>query len=160
MKITENFTWDEVTVSGMAERHGIPNVPPPYLIPAIKNTAAKMELVRAILDNKPITVNSWYRSYTVNKLVGSTNSKSQHTKGEAVDFVCSRFGSPKDLCFRLLDNIDKLDFDQMILEHSWVHISWKADPNYKNRRQVLTLLKNKKYAVGLTNLVGEPYERK
>ncbi len=154
--ITPNFTGKEVLFSYSAERAGIKNrFYDPAILQAIVNTAKNMESVREVLDDSPITVKSWYRSPTVNKLVGSKNSNSQHTKGEAVDFDADDYGTPLDICKRIIES--GITFDQLILEHSWVHISFKS-PSSKNRKQVLSLLANGKYATGLTNKSGKTYK--
>jgi len=89
----------------------------------MEKTAAHMERVRAALGNKSIHVNSFYRSPAVNAAVGS-KSTSQHLLGEAVDFICPAFGTPVEICRKLIELHDLIRFDQLILEHSWVHISF------------------------------------
>ena len=111
-----------------------------------------MEKVRAFLG-KPISVSSWYRCLQLNREIGSKDT-SQHTKAEAVDFICPAFGTPTDICKLLVANKDLIRFDQLILEHTWVHISWNSVPGSQQRGQVLSLLKDKTYAVGLTDKNG------
>lgn len=152
--ITEHFSWAEAETTSHRE---LDNKIPPELQTAIINTARGMERVRALLDNRSIHINSWYRSPAVNKVVGGSQS-SQHSKGEAVDFICPSFGSPIDICKRIIGYPELVKFDQLIYEHTWVHISFQSNPNVKPRGQVLTLLNNKKYAVGLTTKQGNPYE--
>lgn len=60
---------------------------------------------------------------------------SQHMRGEAVDCISPRFGSPIAVC-RAVEASD-VRFDQLIYEYGgWMHISFVADR--KPRRQVLT----------------------
>lgn len=132
--ISTYFSWDEVILSPTAARWGLDNLPPAEVVPAIQYTAACMDRVRKLL-NRPILVNSWYRSPEVNKAVGSKSSKSQHCKGEAVDFICPSYGSPRAVAKVLADNLALLKFDQLIYEYTWVHISFSVNP----RGQVLTL---------------------
>ena len=154
MNLTEHFTFEEVTHSETAARRGIDNTLPTELVETVKKTAVKMEKVRALLG-KPISVTSWYRSLPLNRALLSADT-SQHPKGEAVDFICPTFGSPLEVCKFLLENRDLIRWDQLILEHTWVHISWNSIPSGEQRGQVLSLLETGKYALGLTDKKGNP----
>jgi hypothetical protein len=147
---SQHFTWDEADVTN---HRGFDNRIPVDLFPVIINTASRMESVKSSLDFKPILINSWYRCRGLNIAVGSSD-KSQHAKGEAVDFIAPKFGTPKQICERLAKYVETLKFDQLIYEHTWVHISFLSNPNIKPRMQVLTLLHNKKYAQGITDKFG------
>lgn len=113
-----------------------------------------MERVRAIL-NSPIHVDSWYRCLQLNRALKSKDT-SQHLKGEAVDFICPEFGSPFEICVKILHYPELIIFDQLILEHTWVHISFNADPTTQPRKQVLSLLQDGGYSLGLTDPNGRP----
>ena len=140
MMLSDHFSLAEMTISQTAERLGIPNVPTPEIIARLKAVAAKMEQVRAIVD-QPIIVNSGYRSVAVNRAVGGVGT-SAHSFGNACDFICPAFGSPGAVAKAIADS--DIRFDQLIEEGSWVHIS--IDP--RMRGQVLTM-RNGKYTVGL-----------
>lgn len=74
-----------------------------------------------------------FRSPEVNKGVGGSKT-SDHMIGAAVDIRIS--GIPLlDLAKWIADN---LEFDQLILEPNWVHISYKHN---NNRKQVLSKAK-------------------
>lgn len=149
--LTENFSWQEARVTNHRDYD---NYIPDLIVSAIKSTARRMERVRALLGNVPISVSSWYRCPDLNKAIGGS-TRSQHMLGEAVDFICPRFGSPLEICRHLTYFKDLLGFDQLILEHTWVHISFPSIPNAVPKGQVLTLLQNKRsYAHGLTDLKG------
>lgn len=150
--ITEHFSWEEAETTS---HRGVDNKIPPELQRTIINTARQMERVRAVLGNRGIHVNSWYRSPELNKIVGGS-ATSQHSKGEAVDFVCPDFGGPLDICRKIIQYKELIRFDQLIYEHTWVHISFKADPKAEPRGKVLTLLNGGNYANGLTNKQGVP----
>ena len=151
--LSEHFTLDEATMSETASRKGIDNShPAPEIITTASKTAVKMEKVRLILG-APITINSWIRCLDLNRALGSKDS-SQHVLGEAVDFISPHFGSPLDVCKCLIDNKWAVNFDQLILEHTWVHISWNSTPNAVQRNQVLSLLSGGHYATGLTDMNG------
>jgi hypothetical protein len=152
MNLSPNFTYAEAIVSQEAERVSIDNTPNAAILATMKNTAYRLEDVRTKLYDKPILINSWYRSIPLNRLLGSKDA-SQHCLGEAVDFIVPGFGTPLQVCIRLAELRDTLQFDQLILEHSWIHISFS---NYRTRKQVLTLLSNRAYAPGLTDKKGHP----
>ena len=112
-----------------------------------------MEKVRAALGNKPVKIDSWYRSLELNRALKSKDT-SQHLKGEAVDFICPTYGTPTQICKLIVDYQNIIRFDQLILEHTWVHISWNSNPSIAQRGQVLSLLSTGGYANGLTNANG------
>lgn len=154
MNLSDHFTLEEAVLSQTASRQNIPNAPTPDIIVTLTVTARQMERVRALLQN-PITVSSWYRSPALNHAVGGVPN-SQHQTGEAVDFICPGAGSPADICRSILLYPELITFDQLILEHTWVHISFSAVPSSPNRRQVLSLLSSGHYASGLTDSQGTP----
>lgn len=152
--VSTHFSWAEVTASTTAERLGIDNSLPVPLIDAVKNTAAHMELVRSLLRS-PIIVTSWYRCPTLNATQKSKPT-SQHVKGEAVDFKCPGYGTAAAAVKCIEDHFTFVLFDQLILEHSWVHISFNSIPGSKQRGQVLSLLQNGTYTGGITDSKGNP----
>ena len=155
MNLSEHFTLAEATLSQEAARKGIDNSnPSSEIIVTASKTAVKMEKVRASLGSKPIHANSWIRCLALNRALGSKDS-SAHVKGEAVDFTAPQFGSPVDVCRKLIEDQVLINFDQLILEHTWVHISWNSIPNSKQRNQVLSLLQDGGYAKGLTDISGK-----
>lgn len=81
-----------------------------------------------------IKINSAYRDVQYNKIVGGAIN-SQHTKGQAVDFVTLDY----DLASCYLDIKNQFEFDQMIFENSdngskWIHLSYNEG---KNRKECL-----------------------
>lgn len=107
-------------------------------------SAQVVECLTALVDNvldplrerygKPIRVTSGYRSKEVNERIGGAPT-SQHTKGEAVDFVCDDMKA----AFEII--CTTLPFDQLIWERGddrqpqWIHVSFKRGG--KNRGEVL-----------------------
>jgi hypothetical protein len=152
--VTDHFSWHEVECSDTAERLGIDNSVPQSMEWVISKTALQMEKIRALLGTS-ITVNSWYRCPELQQQPQFINPTSQHPKGEAVDFVSPGFGSCADICKKIIAS-GVIKYDQLILEHTWVHFSYNSTPGATQRGQVLSLLKNKKYAVGLTDINGVP----
>ena len=152
MKLSNNFHLKELTKSETADRLGLKNQPTEEQLVAL---TVVVNQVRQPVREKfgIVTVNSGIRSEEVNKAVGGSK-KSQHCKGEAVDFECYSV-SNWELAKWIAEN---REFDQLILEfykkgdpHSgWVHCSYSRFGN--NRRQQLTALKigrGVKYEQGL-----------
>lgn len=140
-KLTANFSLNEALRSTKATQLGIPNTPSVEELATIHRTAIKMEEVRKILG-APIIVSSWFRNDKVNKAVGGVPN-SQHRTGEAVDFSCKGM-SPYKICQKLLEYKGELRYDQLILEPSWVHISFNTSHAKRNtapRMQYLDLSK-------------------
>ena len=152
MKLSNNFHLKELTKSETADRLGLKNQPTEEQLVAL--TVVVNQVLQPVREKFGIvTVNSGIRSEEVNKAVGGSK-KSQHCKGEAVDFECYSV-SNWELAKWIAEN---LEFDQLILEfykkgdpHSgWVHCSYSRFGN--NRRQQLTALKigrGVKYEQGL-----------
>lgn len=141
MKLSAHFTKAEFEKTSQPYDNIIPW---DKLVKAVY-LAARMEKVREILGSHPIIVNSAYRSPEVNKAVGGTSS-SQHLKLEAVDFVCPKFGSAYEVAKELAQKVGELNYDQLIYEQTWVHISFTADRTPRN--QNLTYLRGK-YSQGI-----------
>lgn len=131
MKLTEHFDLEEFTRSSTALRLGIDQTPSPVVFGVLSHTAAQMEKIRAILSAS-VRISSGYRSPDLNRAVGS-GPKSQHLTGHAVDFTCPDFGDPKKIV-KYLSECPLVQFDQLIYEGTWVHISFTDKP----RREVLT----------------------
>jgi len=127
MNITQHFTLEEFTTSDTATRLQIDNVPGVDVLKNLVHTAEGLEKVRAFLGY-PLKITSGYRSLELNRHVGSKDN-SQHVKGEAADFMCPQFGSPKQIVSALVKS--DLVFDQLIQEFApqgWVHISFSDTP--------------------------------
>lgn len=140
--LSPHFSWQDVTASSTGARLRINNSLPYALMSTAVNTAALMEQVRALLGHG-IHVDSWYRCPILNSTIGSKSS-SQHVLGEAVDFVCPEFGTPDQICRAIAKS--HIVFDQLIMEHTWVHISKKSDPALANRRSILILNSDRTYS--------------
>ena len=153
VKLSQHFTLAEAVASSKAMELKLDNSAPSTVIPILQVTAAYMEIIRGILG-APISINSWYRSALVNTAVGGKET-SQHRRGEAVDFVCPSFGTPLAICRKLIAMQSIIPYDQLILEHTWVHVSFSvlaANP----KRQVLSPISGGRYAAGLTDIQGRP----
>ena len=139
--MTPNFSLQELTTTNTGLANTLTD---PVHKKNLQRTAQMMEVVRGILGNRPIKVNSGYRSPAVNKAVGGVPN-SAHALGYAVDFVCPSYGDPYSICLALQKA--GIQFDQIIHEkRAWVHISF--DPRF--RGQLLTLMPgSSKYLTGI-----------
>lgn len=144
--LSDHFSYAEATISKTASKLGIVNIPSDEELTTLYKTAECMERVRELCGNKVVSVSSWYRSIKLNRAIGSKDS-SQHTKGEAVDFNIFRFGTPRQVCERIATHKELINFDQLILENGWIHISFRF--NVKPRGQVLTITPDGKAHLGL-----------
>ena len=129
--LSEHFTLEELTFSATAQRKQIDNKPPAEVLENMKRLATGLEEVRAVLGNKPMRINSGYRSPKLNRAVGGARL-SAHMAGYAADFVCPDFGSPLKIVKALAAT--GIQFDKLIQEGTWVHISFAPEA----RRQLLT----------------------
>ena len=141
MKLTANFSLNELTKSQTAERKGIDNTPSTEHQENLKLLCESV--LQPVRDHfgKVVTISSGYRSPELCIAIGSKTT-SQHAKGEAADFEI--FGVSNKV---LADYIDaELHYDQLILEYwkesdpnsGWVHCSFSAG---NNRKQYLRAYK-------------------
>ena len=149
MRLTPNFSLEQLISSATAEHERIDNTPGPEIVDNLRLLAEGLEQVQ-ILTGFPLEISSGYRCPELNRCVGGARS-SQHTRGQAADFTCAEFGPPVDI-IKAIRNSD-IDFDQFILEYArWVHISFSRTP----RGKVLTIYDPKKgYLDGLWDKGGK-----
>ena len=142
MKLSNNFSLNELTRSQTAERKGIDNTPSAEHQENLKSLCT--HVLQRVRDHfgKVVTVSSGYRSPELCIAIGSKTT-SQHAKGEAADFEI--FGvSNKELADWIHNNIN---YDQLILEFwspedpnkGWIHCSYSRE---NNRKQYLRAYKN------------------
>lgn len=131
--ISNHITYKEGTHSNTATRRKIKNDPDAIQLKRMKLVAEKVFEPMRIHFDKPIRVNSFFRSVGLNKAIGGSR-KSQHCRGEAIDIDAMDGVTNKELFDYIKDN---LDFDQMIWEFGtdkepdWVHVSYKEKGNRK-----------------------------
>lgn len=119
IRLTDNFYLSEFTQSETAARKGIDNTPPDFAVNNLRRTAELLQQIRNKIG-KPITITSGFRCPELNVAIGGAKN-SDHTRGNAADFVSPSFGSAKDLAQFIISS--KIPFGQIILEGNWVHIS-------------------------------------
>ena len=138
MKISENFTLEELVKSDTAKRLGIENMPTPEQLENLIELCHKV--LQPLRDEiGPIHISSGLRVPALNKAIGGSKT-SQH---------CAINGATADISIKdnkkAFDYIkDNLIFDQLIWEFGnekqpdWVHVSYHYG---KNRGQILRAVK-------------------
>ena len=140
MRLTANFTLDELTRSATAQRLRLDNTPPPGLLPQLQATAEMLQRIREHLQ-RPIIVTSGYRGPDVNRAVGGVTS-SDHTRGQAADIVVPSFGTPYEVAKALAPMVSVLGIGQLALEgvkgKQWIHVSTRLPEKAVNRVITIT----------------------
>ena len=131
--LSVHFTLEELTHTDHREFDNTPN---PAETANLIRLAGLLEDVKIALGNKPVMINSAFRSKQVNDAVGSTDS-SQHRIGCAADIRIPQM--TPDEVVRAIIAAD-LPFDQIIREFDrWTHISVPNTPDGKPRKQALII---------------------
>jgi len=142
MKITQNFSLNELIESPTARRKGFNEqfLPPQIVVKNLISLCINVLQPLRVYLGVPIIVTSGYRCGRLNRSIkGAVNS--QHMIGEAVDIRVPNMQTI-DICKAVIE--ERIEFDQMIEEYGvWVHISFKEG---KNRMQVLQKKHGKPYA--------------
>jgi hypothetical protein len=131
MQLSKNFELQEFLLSQTAIRKGIENEITPEHLESLKKLVNRALQPLREKVNRVIAISSGYRSEALNKAIGGS-SKSQHCKGEAVDFSIQGMTSTEGCNFIIQSGIE---FDQLIDEQTWIHMSYSEG---KNRKEVLT----------------------
>lgn len=136
MKLTTNFTLEELISSSIAQLKGIDNIPGEKEINNLKCLCE--EILQPIRSKfgKPIKITSGFRSFTLNQAVKGSKT-SQHLLGEAADIVCEDNKALWNLICNMILN-HEIIVGQLIDERnlSWIHISL---PSSVNRNRILHL---------------------
>ena len=143
MKLSENFSLDEVIRSATATKLGIDNIPEQEHLDNLQVVID--EIAQPLRDHfgKPVRINSGYPSPALNEAIGGSK-KSQHSKGEALDLEIDGV-SNMEVAGWITENCD---YDQVILEFynpaegpnsGWVHASCKADLSQNRERNLIAL---------------------
>jgi uncharacterized protein YcbK (DUF882 family) len=133
MKLSENFTLDELTHTDHREFDNTPNESE---LANLTRLAAFLETVKSAIGGKPIIVNSAFRCKQVNDAVGSSD-KSQHRVGCAADIRVPQM-TPDEVVKAII--AASLPFDQVIREFDrWTHVSIPNTADAKPRGQKLII---------------------
>lgn len=139
MNLTPHFTLEELTASEAADRNGWDNAPNEQELANLKRLADFLEQVKAVVGNKPIMVNSAFRSKLVNDSVGSKDT-SQHRIGCAADIRVPGM-TPDEVVKAVIAS--KIGYDQVIREFDrWTHISVPNTEDAAPRHQALIIDKS------------------
>jgi len=151
MRLSENFSLNEMIKSREATLNGIENNPSTEEIVAL--TSLCHRILQPIRESHGVvSVSSGFRCKQLAPLVFSS-IKSQHCFGEAADFECFSVDN-KFMAIWITKNIP--EWDDLILEHydgknpnsGWIHCSFKRDG--KNRKRV-----RKAYKKGLRTVYDD-----
>ena len=129
IKLSNNFTLEELCASETAKAKGIRNEPGKAEI--VNLTLLAVHVLQPLRNNMgSISISSGYRSAALNKAVGGV-SNSQHVKGQAADIAIPNQTVGK-VWFSYIK--DYLTFDQLIWEHNkagvyWIHVSYNINGN-------------------------------
>ncbi len=141
MKLSKNFTLEELVKSTTALRCNIDNTPSDKEIENLQILVTN--ILQPIRDKygKPIRINSGYRCEKLNKQVGGSKT-SQHMTGEAADIETIN-GSNNSKLFNLIKSMienNEIEVGQLIWEYgskkdpNWVHVSL---PTKYKKNQIL-----------------------
>lgn len=126
IKLSKNFTYDEMIHSATAKRLNIDNTPNARELENLKVLC--QTVLQPIRDKRgsAITVTSGYRCPKLNALVGGSKT-SQHVFGQAADITLGNPTLNKKLFNMIVDMINKKEIrvGQLIDEYNyrWLHIS-------------------------------------
>ena len=135
-QLSEHFSLEELTVTSHREFDNTPNADQ---INNLERLSELLEQVKKIVGNKPIMVNSGFRSLQVNNAVGSKPT-SQHCLGCAADIRVP--GMTPDEVVQAI-RASNIQYDQLIREFdSWTHISVPNLSNMTPRNQTLIIDKS------------------
>ena len=149
--MTAHFAFSEFTNSDTATRLGVENTPSAAVSQRIFKLMDSMEIVRNVLD-APVFISSGFRCEELEKVICAKDYRAwckrhgykvdddswalyfvtkSHPAGYSADFTSPAAGTPTQIVTLL--QRERVRFDQLICEGTWVHISF--DP--RMRGQVL-----------------------
>ena len=138
MQLSEHFSLEELTHTDHRE---FDNTPTDKELANLVRLAEFLEVVRSVLDDRNILINSAFRSKAVNDSVGSKDT-SQHRTGCAADIRVSGL-TPDQVVASIIAS--DIEYDQIIKEFAkpqgggWVHISIPNVVNAVPRKQALII---------------------
>ena len=131
IKISKNFTLEELTNSYTAKQKKITNKPSEEVI--VNLCALVHHVLQPLRDyaKVPVRISSGYRCPALNDIVGGV-SNSQHILGQAADITFDSPSQGVDWFYWIMENTY---FDQLIWEGTWIHVSFNVGG--MNRGQVI-----------------------
>lgn len=152
--LTPHFKLSEFETSRKAEQYGIDNTPPEEAVENLRRLCEGcLEPLREALG-LPVVITSGFRTKELNDLLTHSSTSSQHMRGEAADFYVASTSSATDgarlelliKAFREILTNPKIDFDQMILYPTFIHVSYVSKE--RNRHGILKAQGNGKLSYG------------
>lgn len=132
-QLTPHFTLDELTHTDHRE---IDNIPNEAEIENLKRLADFLEMVKLVVGNKAVMINSAFRCKQLNDAVGSKDS-SQHRVGCAADIRIPGM-TPDEVVKAIIAS--GIAYDQVIREFDrWTHVSIPNHVSDAPRRQALII---------------------
>lgn len=142
INLSPHFRLEEFVRSATAAKHGIVNEPPSEAVEHLRKLCVgTLEPLREALG-QPIIITSGYRCKALNELVVHHSRTSQHMKGQAADFYIPEVSGSLShrerliLAFRTILTNPEVDFDQLILYPTFIHVSFVSRD--KNRQSIMT----------------------
>ena len=152
ISLSPHFCLDEFTKSSTAMKHGIKNTPPQEAVDNLRALCQGcLEPLREAL-RLPVVITSGYRTKALNSMLAHSSERSLHMLGQAADFYVApgQSGlSRRELlikAFRLIILDESIDYDQLILYPSFIHVSYVS--RERNRRTILLGMRNGKLGYG------------
>lgn len=145
MKLTENFTLEELTYSATAQRLGIDNTPSEGVVNKLRTLCKTVLQPIRKKYGKSIVVTCGYRCPKLNKVVGGA-STSDHMYGNAADIrsVSDTKADNKALFDLIIGMVKKKEIQvkQVIDEfgYDWIHVSYQ-DGRTTKKNQILRAVK-------------------
>lgn len=150
--LTPHFALWEFTESATAMKHGINNQPTPEMVENLKRLCQHtLEPLREKLG-LPIVITSGFRTKALNDIIVHASRKSQHMTGQASDFYVASNPSTGSVtshrellirAFRLIITESKIDYDQLIIYPSFIHVSYVSKET--NLHNIMTAQGDGKY---------------
>lgn len=149
--LSPHFELREFIASRKAQEHGITNIPTEEAVSNLRRLCENtLEPLREGLG-LPVIITSGFRTKALNAMLAHASERSQHMAGQAADFYVGH-GSREELikAFREILTNPKIDFDQLILYPSFIHVSYVSKE--KNRRGILLARSDGKLGYGRISL--------
>jgi zinc D-Ala-D-Ala carboxypeptidase len=135
-QLSPHFKLSEMLNSGTGRAKGISNEPTPEVVANLRKLCNEaLEPIRAVAG--PLKINSGFRADAINQAVGGSIT-SAHSYGLAADLNPVK-GTWKELMDKVL--AAKIPLDQVIFEHTWVHVGLLHPKTLKQRGDKLSMFK-------------------
>lgn len=123
-QVTPNFTVKECLYLHAWERLADINIEHVYTY-RIAALCGKLELIRALVGDKPLNIHSMYRSPQYNESQFIHPHEDVHSESLAVDFDCLPFLGIEDLRQRLRPHLEALGIRMERGTKKWIHIDMR-----------------------------------